>query len=45
MKNIIITGSAKGLGLEISKMLFHSGYKIIGISRTPTINYQKLLKN
>lgn len=42
MKNVIITGCAKGLGLEISKMLAEAGYKVIGISRTPTNEYQQL---
>ena len=42
MKNIIITGCAKGLGLEISKMLVEAGYKVLGVSRTPTENYEKL---
>lgn len=42
MKNIIITGCAKGLGLETSRMLAQSGYKVIGISRTPTREYECL---
>lgn len=42
MKNIIITGCAKGLGLETSKMLAEGGYKVLGVSRTPTEDYDKL---
>ena len=42
MKNIIITGCAKGLGLETSKMLAEAGYKVLGVSRTPTDDYKKL---
>ena len=42
MKNVIITGCAKGLGLEISKMLAEVGYKVLGISRAPTNEYQQL---
>lgn len=42
MKNVIITGCAKGLGLEISKMLANAGYKVLGISRTPTEEYRIL---
>ncbi|KPL93012.1 SDR family oxidoreductase [Vibrio sp. L5-1] len=42
MKNVIVTGSAKGLGLEISKQLAASGYKVIGISRTVTKEYESL---
>ena len=45
MKNVIVTGSAKGLGLETSKMLAEAGYKVIGISRTPTKEYQQLQTN
>ncbi|MFY8274001.1 SDR family NAD(P)-dependent oxidoreductase [Pseudoalteromonas sp. SSDWG2] len=42
MKNIIVTGCAKGLGLETSKMLAAAGYKVIGISRTYTDEYNQL---
>ena len=42
MKNIIITGCAKGLGLETSKMLAEAGYKVLGVSRTPTDDYENL---
>ncbi|MFT5814792.1 MAG: 3-oxoacyl-[acyl-carrier protein] reductase [Psychroserpens sp.] len=44
MKSIIVTGSARGLGLEISRQLLSSGYKIIGISRTPTSEFYTLQK-
>ena len=43
MKNIIITGCAKGLGLETSIDLAKAGYKVLGISRTPTEEYNTLL--
>ncbi len=42
MKNVIVTGAAKGLGLEISKQLAIAGYKVIGISRTVTREYESL---
>ena len=42
MKNVIITGCARGLGLETSKMLAEAGYKVLGISRTHTNEYQQL---
>ncbi|MEX0333112.1 SDR family NAD(P)-dependent oxidoreductase [Vibrio tubiashii] len=42
MRNVIVTGSAKGLGLEISKQLVRAGYKVIGISRTATAEYTSL---
>lgn len=44
MKNIIVTGCAKGLGLEASRMLVESGYSVIGISRTSTVEYRSLLE-
>ena len=42
MRHVIVTGSAKGLGLEISKQLAGAGYKVIGISRTVTEEYSRL---
>ncbi|MDN3679485.1 SDR family oxidoreductase [Vibrio tapetis subsp. quintayensis] len=42
MRNVIVTGSAKGLGLEISKQLADAGYNVIGISRTETEEYSSL---
>lgn len=42
MKNVIVTGSAKGLGLEISKHLVAAGYRVIGISRTATKQFDIL---
>lgn len=45
-KNIIVTGSSKGLGLEISEHLLQSNeYKIIGISRTCSKEFKSLIKN
>ncbi|MDN3715938.1 SDR family NAD(P)-dependent oxidoreductase [Vibrio breoganii] len=43
MKNIIVTGCAKGLGLEISRLLAKSGYNVIGVSRTATQEYDALI--
>jgi 3-oxoacyl-[acyl-carrier protein] reductase len=42
MKIVIVTGCAKGLGLEISRMLAASNYKVIGVSRTLTKEYECL---
>ena len=42
MRNVIVTGSAKGLGLEIAKQLANAGYNVIGISRTLTSEYKTL---
>lgn len=36
MKNIIITGTSSGIGYAIAKELLQSGYRIWGISRTPS---------
>jgi len=33
MKNIIITGTSRGIGLELAKQLAHSGHQILAISR------------
>ncbi|EKO3667343.1 SDR family oxidoreductase [Vibrio metschnikovii] len=43
MKNVIVTGSAKGLGLEISRQIAEAGFKVIGISRTETEEYGALV--
>jgi 3-oxoacyl-[acyl-carrier protein] reductase len=34
MKNILITGVSRGLGLEISRVLLNEGYNVIGICRS-----------
>lgn len=39
---MIVTGCAKGLGLEISKQLLEAGYRVLGISRTSTAAYSEL---
>lgn len=36
MKVVVITGDSRGLGNQICKELLQSGYKVIGISRTPS---------
>jgi 3-oxoacyl-[acyl-carrier protein] reductase len=36
MKNILVTGVSKGLGLEITKTLLGTGYVVYGVSRTKT---------
>jgi 3-oxoacyl-[acyl-carrier protein] reductase len=33
MKNILVTGSSRGLGLEITNLLLENGYKVFGISK------------
>ncbi|MBK8852977.1 MAG: SDR family oxidoreductase [Saprospiraceae bacterium] len=44
MKNILITGAAKGLGLEITKVLLNQeGTKIYGLNRKLTEEYKGLM--
>lgn len=43
MKNVLITGAARGLGLAIANRLVGDGYKVIGIGRTLTEEYQSLI--
>jgi 3-oxoacyl-[acyl-carrier protein] reductase len=42
MDLVIVTGSSKGLGLEICKNLLENNYKVIGISRTITDEFKLL---
>lgn len=42
MKNILVTGVSKGLGLEITKHLIKSGYHVYGVSRSVNDQIKKL---
>lgn len=42
VKNIILTGGSKGLGLEITTCLLHSGYHVHVINRTLTAELKQL---
>ncbi len=44
MKNILVTGVSKGLGLEIAKVAMDSGFCVYGISRTKTDALEQLLQ-
>ncbi len=44
MKNVLITGAARGLGLAIASRLAGDGYRVIGIGRTLTTEYESLIK-
>lgn len=43
MKNILLTGCSKGLGLETVKVLLLKGYNVYGLSRTLTLELEFLL--
>jgi 3-oxoacyl-[acyl-carrier protein] reductase len=45
MKNILITGVSRGLGLEICNVLLALGYTVYGISRSVTPEIEALLNN
>jgi len=40
---VIVTGATKGLGLALSKELLNQKYRVVGISRSITDDYQKLI--
>jgi 3-oxoacyl-[acyl-carrier protein] reductase len=40
MRNVIVTGASRGLGLAISKKLAASGFRIIGIARRETEEFK-----
>ncbi len=42
MKNILITGISKGLGLELARILLKQRYKVFGINRTISDELKKL---
>jgi 3-oxoacyl-[acyl-carrier protein] reductase len=44
MKNILLTGCSRGVGLSIAKSLIASGYIVYGISRNLTPEYEKLMQ-
>lgn len=45
MKLIIVTGASKGLGLAICKRLLREDYKVVGISRSQTDEFEALQKS
>ena len=36
MKNVLVTGASRGLGLKISRLLLEQGYRVYGVSRKRT---------
>jgi 3-oxoacyl-[acyl-carrier protein] reductase len=45
MKNVLLTGPARGLGLAIAKRLTDDGYRVIGVGRRLTDDYISLMKD
>ena len=45
MKNILVTGAFKGLGLEVSRRLIKDGFKVLGIGRTVSPDFTDLISN
>jgi len=43
MKTIILTGPARGLGLAISQRMVREGYRVIGVGRKLTPDFEKLM--
>lgn len=44
MKNILLTGVSKGLGLSTAKVLIKEGYKVFGVSRSRSAEIDELEK-
>jgi 3-oxoacyl-[acyl-carrier protein] reductase len=45
MKNVLLTGPARGLGLAIAQRLVSDGYRVIGVGRTLTPEYEALMES
>lgn len=43
MKTVLLTGACRGLGLAVSRQLVEGGYRVVGISRSLTPEYQALI--
>ena len=43
MKNVLLTGPARGLGLAIARRLTDEGYQVIGVGRRITDDYARLM--
>jgi 3-oxoacyl-[acyl-carrier protein] reductase len=44
LRNVIVTGASRGLGLAISQALAAAGYRVLAIARSPTAELEKLAK-
>jgi 3-oxoacyl-[acyl-carrier protein] reductase len=45
MKNVLLTGPGRGLGLAIARRLVTDGYHVIGVSRQLTDDYGRLMES
>jgi 3-oxoacyl-[acyl-carrier protein] reductase len=45
MKNVLLTGPARGLGLAIATRLCGEGYRVLGVGRTPSGEFQALVED
>lgn len=45
MKTILLTGPTRGLGLAIAQRLVNDGYRVVGVGRTITPEYESLVSN
>lgn len=43
MKTVLLTGSARGLGLAIAQRLASDGYRVVGVGRSITPEYEELI--
>jgi 3-oxoacyl-[acyl-carrier protein] reductase len=43
MKTVLVTGVSRGLGLAIAGRLAHDGYRVVGLGRTLSKEYQALI--
>ena len=43
MRNVIVTGASRGLGLAITEALVAGGYRVLGIARSPSTELQALI--
>ena len=44
MRNIVVTGASRGLGLAIATRLVSSGYRVIGVARTESLQLRSAMQ-
>jgi 3-oxoacyl-[acyl-carrier protein] reductase len=45
MRNIVVTGASRGLGLSMARVLAAAGYSVIGVARTESAELTQLMGN